>query len=502
MKAKRSVPTALIIVLALTQAGAANLGQAAPAAEPAGGAPPPLLIVEDDFLPANWTVTADLTGGATYSVTQVLTGGSATPPFRFMSHRLPPVSSGLATVAVTHVFLGDTYDPGVEGAISAIDYIEAGIILSFPFPDAFSTTQPVVVQDGITYTTASFIRFIAVNGSHAWETKSLLQLTADDFTPPGGPAGDHPDFSAAGGPIHFGFVRQNSRSATQPAVPPDQDLVIDQGVDTWRIWVYRQSDEVPNRPPQAAGDIFVLNGYRRSLPLFEIFDVVQNDSDPDGDTLEVTAVTAPLYGSAASLSAHTVVYQLDQARAADSFGYTVSDGALSQSAQVQVIVDCACTVLCLNNLEPPPLGSTTFRAGDALDLPLIYQVRDLVLKSTPQGKQYVDMYYRRNPEILVTLLMNEPLRAEAVAVVELWQPNLANLVSGDGSAVISQVQIDAVESFLSNLAAAASPGLQQVIAGELARLGPLDDYAGLTMREARRLAIGDPTLYFPLALRP
>jgi hypothetical protein len=140
-------------------------------------------------------------------------------------------------------------------------------------------------------------------------------------------------------------------------------------------------------------------------------------------------------------------------------------------------------------------------AGDAIDLDLMYAVRDRVLKPTPHGQRYVDMYYASNPEILVTVLLNADLRAEAVAVVEQWQPNLSSLVEGDGSALITQAQVDAVEAFLLNLSAVSSPALQTLISAEMQRLGALDDYVGLTMKAARTQAIGDPTLFLPLVGR-
>jgi hypothetical protein len=194
------------------------------------------------------------------------------------------------------------------------------------------------VQGSQVYRSTKFIRFIASNSSHDWETKSLTGLTAADFIRVGGSENEHPDFSSNGGPIQFGFTRNNSRTSTLPPVPPNQDMVVDQGVDNWRIIIQRQSDPHENRPPTAADDVFILDGYKRSLPLLEIFDVVRNDSDPDHDSLEVIEVAEPTYGSASSLSKHTIVYQLDEARAADSFGYTVSDRVLTSTAQVEVFI--------------------------------------------------------------------------------------------------------------------------------------------------------------------
>lgn len=466
---------------------------------------PPVLISDQTFQLGDWDVSAVVVGDASYTVTQQLTGGFGSPPFRFMAHRLPPVSgSGGNTIFVTHIYRGASYDPRVQGAISAIDYTEAGIILSFPFPEAFSTTQPVVVQGGQVYRSPKFIRFIASNSSHAWETKSLIGLTAADFIRVGGSENDHPDFSSSGGPVQFGFTRNNSRTSTLPPVPANQDMVVDQGVDNWQLIVYRRSDPEENRPPSAVDDVFILDGYKRSLPILEIFEVVDNDSDPDGYALNMIAVTPPTYGSVSIFSPFSIAYQLSEARASDSFGYTISDshpygGVLTDTATVDVFIDCACTVLCLNQLELPPLRASQHSpVTEAIDLPLIYRFRDQVLKPAPHGRRYVDMYYTSNPEILVNILMSETLRTEAVATIELWQENLRSLADGDGNAVITQAQVDAVNNFLSHLSAVSSAELQGRIADELQRLGPLNGYVGLTMKEAKSRAIGDPVVYLPV----
>jgi hypothetical protein len=175
---------------------------------------------------------------------------------------------------VTHLYLGFTYDPSTQGAISAISYSESGIILSFPFPDAFTTTQPVVVQGGRVFRSPRNLPFAAQSSSHAWVLKSLSALTADNFFPPGGAENDNPDFSESGGPIQFGFARSNSRSSTLPPVPADQDLVIDHGIDHWQLIITREpATPPPNQAPVAGDDIFIFNGYNRRLPLLEFLDV-------------------------------------------------------------------------------------------------------------------------------------------------------------------------------------------------------------------------------------
>lgn len=494
MKTTKLIGCGLILAIVMASYGLAN------------SAPLPInerqnllpVIISDDSFPLfpYWTITEEVIGGGSSTANRQATGGNP-GAFRFMSHRLPPVSGSDANfIIVNHVY-HERYDPRFEGEIRAIDYVEDGIILSFPFAEAFSTTQPLVQQNGRLYRSSRFLRFIAQNSSHAWETKGLFQLTAADFVAVDG-SGDQPDFSDRGSPLRFGFTRNNSRGISQPPVPGNQDMVIDQGVDNWQVTIHRDNT---NRPPQAVDDVFILDGNTLSLPFFEFFDVVRNDSDPNQDRLKLVEITEPAYGSASIFSDHTAVYKLDEARAFDDFSYTISDGALTASAQVEVYIDCACTALCLNNLELPEPTSPFFRETGKLDLPLIYQVRDQVLKPTWDGRRYVDMYYTHNPEILVNIMKNESLRVEALATVALWQDNLRSLTQGNGRAVITQAQVNAIKNFLNHLSAVSSSTLQQRIAGELEHLGPLDDYVGLTVKAAKTKAIGDPILYLPLIMK-
>jgi hypothetical protein len=489
MKIIKMMGYGLMLVIAIINYGLLASSQAAPPAINQRQNLPPFIISDDDFSPAPWTVTEEVIGSGSATVSQRLTGGNP-GAFRFMSHRLPPVSgSGGNTIFVTHVYQGAYYYPRYDGEIRAIDYVEDGVILSFPFAEAFSTTQPVLVQDGRLYRSSRFIRFVAQNSSHAWETQALRQLTAADFIRVGGSENDHPDFSVNGGPIYFGFTRNNSRTSTLPPVPGNQDMVIDQGVDNWQVIVYRDNT---NRPPQAADDVYILDG-SDGPPIVGFLEVLNNDSDPNFDRLDLIEVTEPTYGSASIwTSFNRIIYEAGAGSWFDTFNYTISDGALTDSARVEVYIDCAiCTLACLS-----------ITAGsDNINLPLIYRARDQVLKPTLDGRRYIDMYYTTNPEILVTIMANEPLRTEAVATVELWQDNLRSLTDGDGSAVITQAQVDAIKSFLNNLSAVSSPELQQLIAAELGRLGPLDDYVGLTVKAAKSRAIGDPTFYLPLIIK-
>jgi alpha-tubulin suppressor-like RCC1 family protein len=70
-------------------------------------------------------------------------------------------------------------------------------------------------------------------------------------------------------------------------------------------------------------------------------DVLANDTDPEGDTLTVTAVTDPPHGTVANNGTNITYTPDPDFCGADDFGYTASDGSASDSALViPVIVTC------------------------------------------------------------------------------------------------------------------------------------------------------------------
>ena len=77
----------------------------------------------------------------------------------------------------------------------------------------------------------------------------------------------------------------------------------------------------PNRPPVAVDD-----AASTAAGAAVTIDVLANDSDPDGDALSVTAVTAPS-GGIATVSGNAVVYVPAAGfSGTDRFGYTIGDG--------------------------------------------------------------------------------------------------------------------------------------------------------------------------------
>lgn len=267
-----------------------------------------------------------------------------------------------------------------------------------------------------------------------------------------------------------------------------------------QVWFNRTPR--PDRPAVAVDDYLVAET-SGGTTVTDSFHVFANDYDPDGDPLVLASFTQPTYGSIQNPSGDLIVYTRTGNGPPDSFTYTVTSSSARPAgvgglatATGWFFLDCGCAINCLGSAR---VAATS---GQALDLALIYRLRDQVMKSTVSGNRYVNMYYTTTPEIAKILMLDQTaLGAEAVTVVELWQSNLASLVDGDGSAVITQPQVDVMKTFLNNLSAAGSADLQQLISAELTSLGPLDDYVGLTMAEAAQMILTDETIYLPLIIK-
>ncbi|MEM7797729.1 MAG: hypothetical protein AAF633_00950 [Chloroflexota bacterium] len=131
-----------------------------------------------------------------------------------------------------------------------------------------------------------------------------------------------------------------------------------------------------------------------------------------------------------------------------------------------------------------------------LDILIFYDIRDEVMANRADGKRYSDLYNTHSAEILQLIRSDQGLFGEALETLQMWEPNLKSLIVDGGSGEITQAQIDQMDSFLTQLAAAGSPDLQGVIEAEREVLGELDTYVGRPMWSVAETVLGPSTAMF------
>lgn len=113
-------------------------------------------------------------------------------------------------------------------------------------------------------------------------------------------------------------------------------------VDVYRFEEVEQTEQLGpqvlvNRAPMAVNDSATVDRNASAASIA----VLGNDSDPDGDTLTITTTTAPANGTA-TISGRSVLYTPRAGFVgSDSFTYTISDGALTATATVNISVRIA-----------------------------------------------------------------------------------------------------------------------------------------------------------------
>lgn len=89
-----------------------------------------------------------------------------------------------------------------------------------------------------------------------------------------------------------------------------------------------------NHPPVAVDDVYVVSPYFNS-----VHNVVQNDSDPDGDALTIVSFTQPHTGRITQLGSDKLVFTPQATFTRTSFSYTISDGKGGTSSATVTLID-------------------------------------------------------------------------------------------------------------------------------------------------------------------
>ena len=401
---------------------------------------------------------------------------------------------------------GATYEPSTQGAIEAIHYSEDAII------DVSSSGQEIglsIIQQPFGRIYVALASVIETN----WTHKSLPNLKANDFVEISGGILDlnsHPDFSASGGDMAFGYVRGlESYSAIR------RNLDLRGGIDNWRVEVETTGNDAPVAdagPDQRP----IYSGGQETLDGSGSYDPVPG---PNPLTFSWTQISGPHVDITVSGSKATIITR--KQRADYAFQLVVSDGqTVSQPSTVRVLPEAnppldecerkcethTCTFSkgwCLDSCYKEQSTSnfaakaskSVAKAGlptDPISLARTYRgVRDKLLAATPEGQRFARLYQEHTTEMLALISGNREMVSKLSQMLSTLQPLFDDLLADQGAAaVITAEHTQAIESFLDYLAAEGSPALRDAIAAERTHWGPLKNYEGQSMAEAQNKLLG------------
>jgi hypothetical protein len=187
-----------------------------------------VVFTDSTFSDASWTVTTYIDGnGGTVSAVQVAAGGNP-GPHRSVTLQVNAGPPGARSdVFSFHWAGGAVYDPTVSGSIASVDYAE-------DYLGPGQATGLVVRQDGNVYYASP--SYQVTTPSTTWTHITHAGMAASDFVllaPDLTTSSQHPDFSATGKPIEFGFLRANSTGVGAAGYTTTV------GIDNWLVTVRR-----------------------------------------------------------------------------------------------------------------------------------------------------------------------------------------------------------------------------------------------------------------------
>jgi hypothetical protein len=212
---------------------------------------------DSTFLDSDWSLTQFLAGnGGSSTAAQVLAGGNP-GSFRNVTDVLNAAPLGSQTIVLsTSIYTPFTYSPSVAGAIASLNYVEDAACTAGCFGDGQST-GPALLQGGNLYI---LIPVVITGPSTAWSLHTLNGLTAADF----GRVNvtpftivdntQHPNFSAGGAPIQFGFFRANGTSLNGPG------YTLSAGIDNWQVTLLAAATPPSAIPALGMAELAVLAG--------------------------------------------------------------------------------------------------------------------------------------------------------------------------------------------------------------------------------------------------
>jgi hypothetical protein len=199
-----------------------NSGETATATGVLRVSPLPAVVFEDtEFAMTDWSATvlaAPPPSGPTVTVSQQL-------GYRRIVYEMPSWPTSVR-IPVVHAWLRSAYDPAVQGAILVVDGRQECIALEDM--GLSSLHARLMLEQGGRVFMASKYQWCY----RQWGPSSIVAQRADEFIALDGTLGS-PDFSANGAPIRFGLI-------TEAQIAPSAGKPISQGVDNWKVTVWRK----------------------------------------------------------------------------------------------------------------------------------------------------------------------------------------------------------------------------------------------------------------------
>lgn len=193
---------------------------------------------DSTFNDTDWQSEAIASGNGGTIVVQQRNATGDVGSFRTITNTVHSASKGVnSNVMGLHWQVGATYDPQTQGAITAINYSEDAILIQ-----GFGEGQAAGLalrQDQQVYLPVSRL----ITPEPSWTHKELADLQAQDFIAMG-TTDQHPDFSATGAPIQFGFFRANTTT--------NAEYSITSGIDNWSVSI-NPAATVSEATSEAAG---------------------------------------------------------------------------------------------------------------------------------------------------------------------------------------------------------------------------------------------------------
>ncbi|MBA2540580.1 MAG: tandem-95 repeat protein, partial [Deltaproteobacteria bacterium] len=142
-------------------------------------------------------------------------------------------------------------------------------------------------------------------------------------------------------PATHGDVTINGLSLTYSPDPnyhgPDNFVIIvSDGDSEISLTIEVTVESVPDAPFAIDDALATAEDTPRTVPVSAL---LANDTDPDGDTLSVVSVSAPVNGTVALVGGNVTFTPTANFSGNGSFKYTVTDGALTAEGTVSVVVD-------------------------------------------------------------------------------------------------------------------------------------------------------------------